>query len=65
MTLASLAFALFSIITLIIYFIVPKKIQWIILLVSSIIFLFYNNLHIGTVIQALIVLILGIAFILE
>lgn len=55
MTLTSLVFALFCIIALIIYFIVPKKFQWIVLLTSSLIFLFYDNLHISTVIQALIV----------
>ena len=56
MALTSLVFALFSIITITIYFIVPKKIQWVVLLVSSVIFLFYNNLTVGTVVQALIVL---------
>ena len=56
MALTSLVFALFSIITIVIYFIVPKKIQWIVLLTSSIIFLFYDNLHIGTILQALVVL---------
>ncbi len=56
MALTSLVFALFSIITVAIYFIVPKKIQWIVLLISSIIFLFYDNLNLETVVQALIIL---------
>lgn len=56
MNLTSLVFALFCIIVLMIYFIVPKKIQWIVLLISSIAFLFYENFSVSTVIQALIVL---------
>ena len=57
MNLTSFVFLAFCAITIIIYFIVPKKFQWIILLISSIIFLFYDNLHINTIIQALVVLI--------
>ena len=57
MSLTSLIFLFFCIITLFIYFIVPKKIQWIVLLISSVIFLFYNNLNISTILQALVVLI--------
>lgn len=57
MSLTSLVFLFFCIITIFIYFIVPKKFQWIILLVSSIIFLFYDNLHISTIIQALVILV--------
>ncbi len=57
MTLTSLVFTLFCVITLIIYFIIPKKFQWIVLLISSLIFLFYDNLYISTIIQALMVLI--------
>ncbi len=57
MNLTSLLFLGFVIITICIYFITPKKFQWIILLISSVIFLFYDNLHINTIIQALIVLI--------
>ena len=56
MNLTSIVFALFCIITLFIYFIVPKKYQWIVLLISSFIFLFYDNLHVATIIQALVVL---------
>ncbi len=56
MALTSLVFALFSMITVVIYFIVPKKLQWIVLLTSSVIFLFYNNLTVETIVQALIVL---------
>lgn len=62
MNLISIVFMLFCIITIIIYFIVPKKFQWIILLLSSVIFLFYNNLSINTIIQALIVLISAYVF---
>ena len=57
MNLTTLVFALFCIIVLTIYFIVPKKIQWIVLLVSSFAFLFYDNLNVYTIIEALIVLI--------
>ena len=56
MSLTSLVFALFCIIFLLIYFIVPKKFQWFVLLVSSLIFLFYDNFNIATIIQALLVL---------
>ncbi len=56
MNLVSLTFLIFCVITIFIYFVIPKKYQWIILLISSLIFLFYNNLNIGTIIQALIVL---------
>ncbi len=56
MVLTTLIFAIFCIITLLIYFVVPKKIQWIILFVSSFIFLFYNNLTIGTICQAVTIL---------
>ena len=56
MSLTSLYFLAFSIITLGMYFIIPKKYQWIVLLISSVIFLFWDNFNIGTVIQALVVL---------
>ncbi len=56
MALTSLVFAVFCTITVAIYFIVPKKIQWVVVLISSVIFLFYNNLTVGTIVQALIVL---------
>ncbi len=57
MVLTSFVFLIFCVITIFIYYIVPKKLQWCILLISSIIFLFWNNFSISTVIQALIVLI--------
>ena len=57
MSLTTFAFALLCFTTIIIYFVVPKKFQWIILLISSVIFLFYDNLHISTIIQALLILI--------
>ncbi len=57
MNLTSLVFLGFCAITLFIYFIIPRKLQWVVLLISSVIFLFYDNLHISTVIQALLVLV--------
>ena len=57
MNLTSLYFLCYIVITLFIYFITPKKFQWIVLLISSVIFLFYDNLHISTILQALIVLV--------
>ena len=62
MNLTSLVFLAFCIITLGIYFIAPKKFQWFILLISSIIFLFWNNLSVSTVIQALLVLLVSYIF---
>lgn len=57
MNLISFGFLLFCFIVFITYYIVPKKIQWIVLLLSSLFFLFYKNLNINTIIQALIVII--------
>ncbi len=62
MVLTSLIFAFFCIITVFVYFIVPKKIQWLVLLVASLIFLFYNNLTISTVIQAISILVSSYIF---
>ncbi len=62
MTLTSFIFLAFCVITLLIYFIVPKKFQWGILLVSSVIFLFWNNFNLATVIQALMVLLPAYVF---
>lgn len=56
MNLTSLIFLIFCTITIIIYFIIPKKVQWLILLISSVIFLFYQNFNLFTIIQALVVL---------
>ncbi len=56
MALTSFPFLLFCTLVLIVYFLVPKKIQWIVLSISSFIFLFYNNFSIETVSQAIIVL---------
>ena len=56
MSLTSLVFVLFCIITFFLYFIVPKKIQWLILLIASLIFLFYDNFSVFTVLQLLIVI---------
>ncbi len=55
MNLTSFVFAGFCIISILIYFVMPKKIKWIVLLVSSLCFLFYKNFNIVTIIQALIV----------
>ncbi len=62
MSLTSLTFLEFCILALIIYFIVPKKIRWIVLLASSVTFLFWNNLSVYTVIQAIIVLLSAYIF---
>ena len=62
MNLTTLSFMLFCIIIIGIYFLISKKYQWIILLISSCIFLFYNNLTIATVIQALLVLLTSYFF---
>ncbi len=59
MNLTSFVFLAFCFITLIIYFIVPKKIQWIILLLSSLVFLFYDNFSLFTVFQALLILLVS------
>ncbi len=56
MILTSLTFLLFCIITILIYFLVPKKLQWFVLLLSSIFFLFYNNLRVDTLIYVLLTL---------
>ena len=56
MSLISLTFVLFCVLTLLVYFIVPKKFQWIVLTISSFLFLFYKNFNIETVCQAIIIL---------
>ena len=56
MNLTSFTFSLFCALVLIIYYIIPKKMQWIVLLFSSVFFLFYKNFSVFTVIQASIVL---------
>ena len=55
MNLTSFTFAIYCILTILIYFIMPKKIKWVVLLVSSLFFLFYKNFSIITIIQALII----------
>ncbi len=62
MELTTFSFFIFCIVTLIIYFIVPKKIQWVILLISSFIFLFWNNFNASTIIQILIILLSSYIF---
>ncbi len=56
MSLLSLTFVWFCLFTILAYFIVRKKIQWLILLISSWIFLLYDDFTIGTLLQVLIVL---------
>ena len=56
MTLISFEFILFCSISLIVFFIVPKKLQWLVILLSSIFFIFYDNFTIGTLIQLILVL---------
>ena len=62
MGLTTFTFMAFCIITLFIYFIIPKKYQWIVLLISSVTFLFWDNFNIETIIQALIVLMSAYVF---
>ncbi len=62
MNLISFTFLIFCIFTIAIYFIVPKKSQWVVLLISSVIFLFWNNLTIATLLQALLVLLSAYIF---
>ena len=62
MSLTSIIFALFSIIAVVIYFITSKRFKWIILLISSIFFLFYDNFSLYTIMQALVVLLSSYIF---
>ena len=62
MILTSLTFLLFCVITLLIYFLVPKKFQWFVLLLSSIFFLFYKNFNVYTLVSVLITLITSYVF---
>ena len=62
MSLVSLKFLFFCLFVIMVYFITPKKFQWIILLLSSIFFLFYKNFSFFSVLQALIVLITSYFF---
>lgn len=55
MNLMSFSFVIFCVITFLLYYIVPKKFQWIILLVMSTFFLFYKNLSINTILQAALI----------
>ncbi len=57
MELTSFIFFMFCLLTILIYFVIPKKFQWFVLLISSIVFLFWDNFSISTVMQAIIVLI--------
>ncbi len=56
MNLTSTTFAFFCMLTIFIYFIFPKKIKWVVLLIASLIFLFYNNDNlIFSILQLLII----------
>lgn len=57
MNLTSIVFFIFLVITLLMYFIMPKRYSWCVLLISSLIFLFYDNFSINTIMQAIIVLV--------
>ncbi len=57
MSLTSLVFALFCIITIGLYFIVNKKIQWVILLIASLIFLFFDGFNPLNIVKFLLVLV--------
>ena len=56
MQLATLTFICFLLISLIIYYVIPRRFQWIILLISSVFFLFYNSLNLKIIFEVLIVL---------
>lgn len=56
MQLTTLTFLIFLLIVFSIYYIVPKKFQWIILLLSSTFFLFYKSFSLDIIIEVLIVL---------
>lgn len=62
MSLVSLEFFFFCVLVITVYFIVPIKFKWIVLLLSSVFFLFYKNLNLYTVLQAFIVLVTGYLF---
>ncbi len=55
MNLTTFSFVYFCIITLLIYFIVPKKGQWFVLLLSSLYFLFYKDFNISTLFYVLVI----------
>ena len=57
MELTSFTFFAFVVLTAIIYFIIPKKIQWVVLLASSLTFLFWDDLNVKNVICASVILI--------
>ena len=56
MNLTSFSFIIFCILTFTLYFSFPKKYKWIVLSVSSLFFLFYKNVTLSTLLQALIIL---------
>ena len=59
MQLATITFIGFLFISLFIYYIIPKKFQWIVLLLSSMFFLFYQNFNLKNIFEVLIVLLIS------
>lgn len=57
MILTTFNFLFFAVITILIYFIIPKKLQWLFLLISSFYFLFYKSFSILNLIYVMIILI--------
>lgn len=55
MSLTSLTFFIFLTITLILYYIIPKKFSYILLLISSVFFLFYNRFSIDNLIYVILI----------
>ncbi len=62
MGLTTITFYLFLIITLLLYFLVPRKYSWLILLIASIYFLLYDNLKLNIIIYLLIILLSSYIF---
>lgn len=66
MNLSSFTFLAFLVVFILIYFIIPKKIQWIFLLLSSLLFMFYQNIHfiaIACVLSTLIIAYISAIFV--
>lgn len=62
MILTTFNFFLFLFIVVVAYYVLPKKLQWPILLLSSLFFLFYDNFNIETIIFVLLVLFFSYLF---
>lgn len=55
MALTSISFLIFAVVTIVLFYLVPRKIQWLVLLISSLFLLFYNALNWANVISVLII----------